>query len=116
MSRQSKKPIKSTKKIKTQKMVRTYLSATDKPVGDLTRLRKMSDKEIEQGILNDPDAYPTDLEWPKDAKVILPKNKVAISLRIDADVLNFYKHEGPGYLSFMNAVLRAYMQSHQQQF
>lgn len=34
--------------------------------------------------------------------------KAAISLRLDADVLNWFKAQGPGYQTRINAVLRAY--------
>ncbi len=34
--------------------------------------------------------------------------KSAISLRVDPEVLNWFKAQGPGYQTRMNAVLRAY--------
>jgi uncharacterized protein (DUF4415 family) len=34
--------------------------------------------------------------------------KAAISLRLDADVLEWFKAQGPGYQTRINAVLRAY--------
>lgn len=37
--------------------------------------------------------------------------KAAISLRLDADVLNWFKSEGAGYQTRINAVLRAYMEA-----
>ena len=39
-------------------------------------------------------------------------NKKAVSMRIDEDVLEWFKSEGKGHLSRMNAVLRAYMITH----
>ena len=44
-----------------------------------------------------------------DATVVLPAPKQAISLRVDQDVLDWFKREGPRYQSRMNAVLRSYM-------
>lgn len=35
--------------------------------------------------------------------------KAAISLRVDADVLDWFKAQGPGYQTRINAILRAYM-------
>ncbi|MGH8205094.1 MAG: BrnA antitoxin family protein [Steroidobacteraceae bacterium] len=35
--------------------------------------------------------------------------KAAISLRLDPDVLEWFKTQGPGYQTRMNAVLKAYM-------
>ncbi len=37
--------------------------------------------------------------------------KVAISVRLDEDVLAFFRAEGPGYQTRINAVLRSYMQA-----
>ena len=41
----------------------------------------------------------------------VPK-KVLLSLRIDADVIAWFKKQGAGYQSRMNALLRAYMEAH----
>lgn len=38
--------------------------------------------------------------------------KALLSLRIDADVIEWFKAQGPGYQSRMNALLRAYMEAH----
>ncbi len=37
--------------------------------------------------------------------------KAAISLRLDADVLDWFKAQGPGYQTRINAVLRAYKEA-----
>lgn len=48
-------------------------------------------------------------EW---TDAILPEQtrKKLISLRVDPEVLDFFKSQGPGYQTRMNAVLTAYMQ------
>ena len=69
----------------------------------------LSDEEIEKAIRNDPDAVPLDFDWSKAVLVIPPKKK-AISIRVDEDVLDYFKKEGPGYQRRINAVLRSYMQ------
>lgn len=38
--------------------------------------------------------------------------KALLSLRIDSDVVEWFKAQGPGYQSRMNALLRAYMEAH----
>ena len=40
-----------------------------------------------------------------------PKNKKRISIRIDNEILEFFKENGKGYQTHMNAVLGSYMQS-----
>lgn len=51
-----------------------------------------------------------DTEWMKSAEQ-LPQNKQQITLRIDADVLAFFRSTGKRYQSRMNAVLRAYVEA-----
>lgn len=47
------------------------------------------------------------------ARVVLPGEapKVPISMRVDPEVLHWFKDSGKGYLSRMNAVLRAYVEA-----
>lgn len=40
----------------------------------------------------------------------MPARKKAISIRVDEDVLDFFKQQGDGYQRRINAVLRSYMQ------
>ena len=40
---------------------------------------------------------------------VMPQKKIPISFRVDPDVLAFFKRDGEGYQSRMNAVLRGYM-------
>lgn len=42
----------------------------------------------------------------------LPQTKKQITLRIDAEVLEFFKETGKRYQSRMNAVLRSYVEAH----
>jgi uncharacterized protein (DUF4415 family) len=44
------------------------------------------------------------------ARQALPRSgrKAAISLRVDPEVLDWFKAQGPGYQTRMNAVLKAY--------
>jgi uncharacterized protein (DUF4415 family) len=70
----------------------------------------MTDAEIEASVANDPDWREfKDIDWSK-AVLIIPPKKKAISIRVDEDVLDFFKQEGSGYQRRMNAVLRSYMQ------
>lgn len=45
-----------------------------------------------------------------DAQLVVPHEKIPISLRVDRDVLKWFREKGPRYQSRMNAVLRSYMQ------
>lgn len=68
----------------------------------------MTDEQIEESIRNDPD-WSNDWHW-SDAVLVIPPKKQAISIRIDEDVLDFFKGDGAGYQRRMNAVLRSFMQ------
>jgi uncharacterized protein (DUF4415 family) len=72
-------------------------------------LDALTDEEIEASIRNDPDAVPLDFDW-SEAVLVVPPKKTAISIRVDEDVLDYFKHEGAGYQRRMNAVLRSYVE------
>jgi len=75
---------------------------------DWAAVDALTDEEIEAAVQKDPDAVPLDVDWSKAVLVIPPKKK-AISIRVDQDVLDYFKKEGTGYQRRMNAVLRSYM-------
>jgi uncharacterized protein (DUF4415 family) len=73
---------------------------------------ELDDRGIERAVAEDPDAAPTgDDDFWANAKVMMPVAKQAISIRVDEDVLAFFKDTGPGYQSRINAVLRSYMEA-----
>lgn len=73
---------------------------------DWDRPAKMSDKDIDYS-----DVPPLGKEFFKKGKLRLPKAKPLISIRIDEDVLNWFKAQGPGYQTRINAVLRMYKEA-----
>src|SRR6185437_6295697 len=77
---------------------------------DWARVDAMTEEEIEAAIAGDPDWDEfKDIDW-SNAVLVMPTKKKAISIRVDEDVLDFFKREGEGYQRRMNAVLRSYMQ------
>ena len=76
---------------------------------DWAAVDALTDAQIEEAIRNDPDAVPLDFNW-EEAVLVIPPKKKAISIRVDEDVLDYFKTEGAGYQRRMNAVLRSYMQ------
>lgn len=76
---------------------------------DWARVDALTDEDIAETVANDPDAVPIDIDW-SDAVLVVPPKKKAISIRVDEDVLDFFKREGEGYQRRINAVLRSYMQ------
>jgi uncharacterized protein (DUF4415 family) len=77
---------------------------------DFDYLNRISDEEIATAVAQDSDAAPLDIDWSK-AELVIPPGKKPISIRVDADVLDFFKKQGAGYQRRINAVLRSYMQS-----
>lgn len=85
---------------------------TSKKFGtDIERLRNKKDEDIDFS-----DIPPiTDEMW---AKGVLRKNfkpvprKRQLTLRIDNDVIDFFKEQGRGYQTKINQLLRAYMEAH----
>ena len=75
-----------------------------------TRIKKLAskkDSEIDYSDIPELD----DAFW-QNAKVEIPKNKKSVSIRLDTELLDWFKNQGRGYQTMINAVLRSYMQSH----
>jgi len=88
-------------------------STSRKSQTSLRRLRKIPDANI----VRDGEAP----EWTPEmfARAVARKGlkpvpkKALLSLRIDADVIEWFRKQGAGYQSRMNALLRAFMEAHQ---
>ena len=74
---------------------------------DYARLNAMTDDDIAQAAANDPDAPPLDIDWTQ-ARLSLPPAKDVITLRLDRDVLGWFRNQGKGYQTRINQVLRAF--------
>jgi len=74
---------------------------------DLARLRRQSERAIAATAPPELADLPADF-WD-DAELVWPAAKQAISLRVDRDVLEWFRAQGPRYQSRINAVLRTYM-------
>lgn len=81
---------------------------------DWKRAEAKSGRSLERAIAADPDADIPEPDWTR-ARLVLPQPKQSIHLRVDPDMLAWYRQQGQGYLTRMNAVLRAYMDAHRQQ-
>jgi uncharacterized protein (DUF4415 family) len=78
---------------------------------DWERLDKMTDEEID--FSDCPEITPEQF-----AKAVvrrglpISKNKAQVTLRVDSDVLEWFKSQGRGYQTQINSLLRAYMEAH----
>jgi uncharacterized protein (DUF4415 family) len=71
----------------------------------------MSQADIER--LADEDEGPLPDGWERTVIIGLPPGKDAVKLRIDRDVLAWFRQTGKGYQTRMNNVLRAFVKSRQ---
>src|SRR5215207_507856 len=72
---------------------------------------RMPDEELTANAESDPDSRPyTDEEWAT-AAFVHPPDKVPVGLKLDTDVLAWFKSHGRGYQTRINAVLRRYMEA-----
>jgi uncharacterized protein (DUF4415 family) len=85
-------------------------SKTD-PATDWRRVRSTTDDEVHAAIASDPDVRPTDKDFWRGAKVVMPRRKETVTIRLDADVLAWFRAER-GYQTRINAILRAFMAAH----
>lgn len=74
---------------------------------DLGRLRRMDERTIAATSPPELAALPADF-W-RGATLVMPAPKEAISLRVDRDILAWFRAQGPRYQSRINAVLRWYV-------
>lgn len=76
---------------------------------DTARVLAMTEAELEASIASDPDWKDIPQDWYRDAVPVYPNPKKLLSLRLDSDIIAWFRQQGPGYQTRMNAVLRAYM-------
>ena len=75
---------------------------------DWARVRGMKDREIKR-TSEHPEADPRHIMRGIVRRGLKPaRPKTSISLRVDADVLEWFKRQGPGYQTRINSVLRAF--------
>jgi uncharacterized protein (DUF4415 family) len=77
---------------------------------DWERLEKMSDEDVEEAVAEDEDQELLPAEWFQAATLVDPAaDKKRITIRLDQDVIDFFKGQGEGYQTRINKVLRAYV-------
>jgi uncharacterized protein (DUF4415 family) len=58
-----------------------------------------------------PEAESLGVDFWSSARVVMPSGKVSVHLRLDSDVVEWFKANGKGHLTRMNAVLKAYVEA-----
>jgi uncharacterized protein (DUF4415 family) len=89
------------------------------PVGrtDWERLAAMTDEEIESGAMSDPDNPPLTPAQLASGALTMPgqRRKVPVCIRLDHDIVEYYRSAGPGYQTRINDDLRTILRNRQRQ-
>ena len=80
---------------------------------DWARLKQMTDAEID--FSDSPELTPDRFARAIVRRGLKPvPRKAQLTLRLDRDVLEWFREQGQGYQTQINALLRAYMNAHKQ--
>jgi uncharacterized protein (DUF4415 family) len=63
----------------------------------------MTDAQFQAGIAKDPDINATDEAFWAKAKVVMPRSRKIVTMRLDADLLDWFRSHG--YQTRINAIL-----------
>jgi len=69
-------------------------------------------EEIKDEDINYSDIPELDEEFWKNAVIEYPKKKRPVTIRLDVDILEWFKSMGKGYQTKINAILRSYYEAH----
>jgi uncharacterized protein (DUF4415 family) len=86
------------------------------PVVDLTdwaRVDALTPDEIER--LADEEDGPLPKDWNKNLILGIPEVKQDVHIRLDPAIIRWFKSQGPGYQTRINAVLKAFVESQRRQ-
>lgn len=94
-----------------ERITRRSLASPRTRTADWSRLDATTDSDIEAAVNSDPDAAPlADEEWFRTAEIVEPATKQAVSIRLDREVLEWFRDNSERYQTKINAVLRSYME------
>jgi uncharacterized protein (DUF4415 family) len=77
---------------------------------DWPRVDRMTDDEIAAASTGDDDAPELVAEVWERARPVFPKARERVTMRRDADLLQWFRPQGRGYQTWINAVLRGYVE------
>jgi len=79
---------------------------------DWARVDAMTEEALEAAIASDPDWADIPHDWYEHARPHYPESmRKQVSLRIDPDLLAWFKRQGPGYRQRINSALRAFVEA-----
>jgi uncharacterized protein (DUF4415 family) len=102
--------------MKKDKNIKSYTAAELKAMRsesrtNLKKVDAMTDEKLERLIAEDDDERDIRPDWTR-TKLVLPQPKQSIHLRLEKDIIQYFKAQGKGHISRMQAVLKAYVDTH----
>jgi len=95
--------------------IRTYTAAEIRAMRrrgedrtDWAKVDAMTEADLERAIAEDEDERDLEPDWTR-AELVMPRPKQSVHLRLDREVVEFFKAGGKGHITRMQAVLRAYV-------
>ena len=85
------------------------LAEQEDTLSDWGKAASMAEVEIEARVVSDTDEDDMAVDWGN-ATVELPQPKAVLNMRVEKEVLDFFRKGGKGYQSRINAVLRSYVE------
>ena len=81
---------------------------------DWARVDALTEAELEAAIASDPDWADVPRDWYKQVVPHHPEaRRQQVRLRLDPDLLAWFKRQGRGYQARINAALRAFVEAHE---
>jgi len=77
---------------------------------DWDRVRNKTEAELEADVASDPDWKGVPVDWIDSAVMVMPVAKKLLSLRLDHEIVEWFRARGPGHQTKINAVLRAHVE------
>ena len=77
----------------------------------LSQIKAMRERGQDQTSPEAPEAETLGTDFWNSARVVMPAGKTSVHLRLDSDVVDWFKANGKGHLTRMNAVLRSYVEA-----
>jgi uncharacterized protein (DUF4415 family) len=75
---------------------------------DWAKAAAMTSEQVEASVASDPDEADMVMDWEA-ASIEMPQPKAVLNMRVDQDVLDYFRNTGRGYQTRINAVLKSYV-------
>jgi uncharacterized protein (DUF4415 family) len=77
----------------------------------LSQVKLLRERGEDETSPDAPEAESLGADFWSSARVVMPPGKTSVHLRLDSDIVDWFKANGKGHLTRMNAVLRAYVEA-----